>query len=64
MGYLQPGETYITTWINVIYQIQWHPRAKKMVIHLDGLAPFQVALKREQGNGKQQCLVVCNLGGL
>ena len=30
----------VITRINVIYWIQWDPRAKKMVIHLDRLAPY------------------------
>ena len=34
------GQYIITTWINVIYRIQRHPRAKMMVVHLDRLAPY------------------------
>jgi hypothetical protein len=30
----------IITRIYVIYWIQWHPREKVMVIHLDGLVPY------------------------
>jgi len=37
---------YIITWI-VIYQIQWHPRAKMMVTHLDRLAPYVGANRDE-----------------
>jgi hypothetical protein len=34
------GPNIIITWINIIYCIQWHHRAKMMVIQLDGLAPY------------------------
>jgi len=32
-------------WINVIYRIQRHPRAKMMVVHLDRLASYLVATR-------------------
>jgi hypothetical protein len=38
---------YIITWINVTYRIQWHLRAKTMVIHLDRLAPYVGATRDE-----------------
>jgi hypothetical protein len=38
---------YIITRINVIYWIQWHPRAKIMVIHLERLAPYMGATRDE-----------------
>jgi hypothetical protein len=38
----------ITQINNVVCQIQWHPRAKMMVVHLDGLAPHLRATQDEQ----------------
>jgi hypothetical protein len=42
------GPYIITTRINdVIYRIQWRPRAKMMVVHLDRLAPYLGASRDE-----------------
>jgi hypothetical protein len=49
---LQPsweGLYKVVTWINnVVYRIQWHPRTKMMVVHLDLLAPYQGSAWDEQ----------------
>jgi hypothetical protein len=42
------GPYLIITLINdVIYRIQWHSRAKMMVVHLDRLAPYLGATQVE-----------------
>jgi len=49
LRYPRPGEKYIiiiTTQINdIIYWIQWHPRAKMMVAHLDRLVQYLGAIR-------------------
>jgi hypothetical protein len=43
------GPYNIVTRINdVVYRIQWHYRAKMMVVHLDRLAPYLGAARDEQ----------------
>jgi hypothetical protein len=38
------------TWINdVVYWIQWHPRARMMVVHFDTLSPYLGASSLEEG---------------
>jgi len=43
------GPYLIITQIDVIYQIQRHPWAKMMVVHLDRLAPYLEATRDEEG---------------
>jgi hypothetical protein len=49
---LQPsweGQNKVITWINdMVYRIQWHPRAKITVVNLDRLAPYLGATSDKQ----------------
>jgi hypothetical protein len=46
LDYQRTGEKYIISWMNIC-RIQRHIRAKMMVVHLDGLAPYLGATRDE-----------------
>lgn len=43
------GPHFVITQINVINRIQWYPRAKMMVVHLETLVPYLGATRDGEG---------------